>query len=133
MISARHARRIRAEIEKHAATLPDETALEVPEMFPAWTPKAYETGDRVRHDGKLYKCLQPHGANETWNPNDAPSLWTLVINEGIPEWQQPSSTNPYMKGDKVTHNGKTWESAIDGNVWEPGTVGTETLWIEVTA
>ena len=36
----------------------------------------------------------------------------------IPEWEQPESTNPYSKGDKVTHNGKTWRSTIDGNVWE---------------
>ena len=26
-------------------------------------------------------------------------------------------------GDKVTHNGKTWVSNIDGNVWEPGVYG----------
>jgi hypothetical protein len=31
----------------------------------------------------------------------------------------------------VTHNGKTWESLIDNNVWEPGAVGTETLWKEI--
>ena len=45
----------------------------------------------------------------------------------IPEWEQPSSVNPYMKGDKVTHNGKTWESSIDNNVWEPSVYG----WVEV--
>ena len=41
----------------------------------------------------------------------------------IPEWEQPDSTNPYMKGDKVTHGGKTWVSDIDNNVWEPGVYG----------
>ena len=30
-----------------------------------------------------------------------------------PEWEQPGSTNGYSKGDKVTHNGKTWESLVD--------------------
>ena len=45
----------------------------------------------------------------------------------VPEWEQPDSTNPYAKGDKVTHNGKTWVSDIDGNVWEPGVYG----WTEV--
>ena len=34
----------------------------------------------------------------------------------VPEWEQPDSTNPYVKGDKVTHNGKTWISTADGNV-----------------
>ena len=123
MISASHAREIRAVIEDRATTLTDEVALTVPEMFPKWTARAYETGERVRFQGGLYKCLQPHGANETWTPTDAPSLWALVINEGIPEWQQPDSTNPYMKGDRVTHNGSTWESDIDNNVWEPGVYG----------
>ena len=32
-----------------------------------------------------------------------------------------------MKGDKVKHNGKTWESDIDNNVWEPSVYG----WSEV--
>ena len=32
-----------------------------------------------------------------------------------------------MKGDKVTHNGKTWQSEIDNNVCEPGVYG----WAEV--
>ena len=50
----------------------------------------------------------------------------------IPEWEQPSSTDPYMKGDKVKHNGKTWKSLVDNNVWEPGATGTESLWAEVT-
>lgn len=28
-----------------------------------------------------------------------------------------------MKDDKVIHNGKTWVSDIDNNVWEPGVYG----------
>lgn len=43
----------------------------------------------------------------------------------IPEWEQPGSTNPYAKGDKVMHNGKTWQSTTDNNVWEPGVYGWE--------
>lgn len=42
------------------------------------------------------------------------------------ETSQLDSTNPYTKGDKVTHNGKTWISDIDNNVWEPGVYG----WME---
>ena len=47
--------------------------------------------------------------------------------EVIPEWEQPGSTNPYMIGDKVRHNGKTWVSTIDNNVWEPGVYGWEVV------
>lgn len=126
MISLEQARRIRAEMEKHAATLDDSDALEVPEMFPKWEPRDYEQDERVRYGGYLYRCLQAHSANETWNPVDAPSLWAKVLipdPEVIPEWEQPESTNPYMKGDKVTYQGQTWESDIDNNVWEPGVYG----------
>ena len=80
----------------------------------------------------LYRCLQAHTAQADWNPADAPSLWAKVLipdPEVIPEWEQPESTNPYMKGDKVKHNSKTWISDIDGNVWEPGVYG----WNEVTS
>ena len=123
MISIRHAHRLRREMESLSAMLSDEAALEVPEMFPIWEPRAYAKDERVRYDGKLYRCVQAHDANETWNPADAVSLWALVINEGVPEWQQPGSTNPYMKGDKVKHNGQTWISDVDNNVWEPGVYG----------
>ena len=126
MISAEHAREIRAAMEAASASLDDATALTAIEMFPRWTASAYEADERVRYGGVLYRCLQAHGANETWNPVDAPSLWAQVLipdPEVIPEWVQPESTNPYMAGDKVTHNGQTWQSDIDNNVWEPGVYG----------
>lgn len=37
----------------------------------------------------------------------------------IPEWEQPDSTNPYMKGDKVRYKGVVYVSLIDNNVWSP--------------
>ena len=86
----------------------------------------------MRDEGVLYTVLQAHDSQPTWKPADAPSLFAVVLipdPEVIPEWVQPDSTNPYHKGDKVKHNGKTWESAIDGNVWEPGVYG----WNEITA
>ena len=63
-------------------------------------------------------------------PTDTPSLWAKVLipNENIiPAWEQPDSTNPYIKGDKVYHNGQIWVSAMDGNVWEPGVYGWEVV------
>jgi hypothetical protein len=42
------------------------------------------------------------------------------------EWEQPQgSFDSWPQGIKVTHNGKTWESNVDGNVWEPPTQWTE--------
>ena len=115
----------------------DEEAADYSELFPQWDGNGikYTVGFKCRYNGVLYKVLQAHTSQETWNPVDAPGLFAKVLIPDpsvIPEWEQPESTNPYMKGDKVKHNGKTWESLIDNNVWEPGVVGTESLWKEVT-
>lgn len=117
----------------------DEQALAVQSLYPEWASLAegatLKVGDRVNYEGLLYNVLQEHQKQETWNPVDAPSLFAQVLipdSTVIPEWVQPDSTNPYMTGDKVSHNGSTWESLVDNNVWEPGATGTETLWKEVT-
>ena len=126
MITISQARKIRAVMEEQATALTDEQALEVPEMFPKWTPRDFAAGERVRYQGVLYKCLQAHPANETYTPDTAVSLWARVLIPdpgAIPNWVQPDSTNPYMKGDKVKHNGQTWVSDIDYNVFEPGVAG----------
>lgn len=127
------ARLLRPVIEKAAVSLDDTDALKAVELFPEWIATAhYDANQRVRYDGTLYRCLQAHDAQADWTPETAPSLWAKVLipdPEVIPEWEQPDSTNPYMKGDKVKHNGKTWVSDIDGNVWEPGVYG----WSEVTS
>ena len=105
----------------------DEQALSVPVLYPAWRSGVdYVTGQRVLHGGVLYKALQDHTSQDDWTPDAAPSLFAKVLiqdAETIPEWEQPDSTNPYSKGDKVTHNGKTWISDINNNVWEPGVYG----------
>lgn len=128
---------LRGIMDKAGAMLTDEQALEVPGLFPAWNKEAtYDVSDRVKYNGTLYRCLTAHTAQSTWTPTDAPSLWAKVLTDpsgAILPWVQPDSTNPYAKGDKVTHNGKTWESLVDNNVWEPGAVGTESLWKEVAA
>lgn len=125
-----------AEISSESNT--DEQALAVQVLYPDWENIAEGTtltvGQRVNYLDVLYNVLQEHQKQATWNPVDAPSLFAKVLipdSNVIPEWEQPDSTNPYMKGDKVTHNGSTWESLVDSNVWEPGAVGTETLWKEI--
>lgn len=120
-------------LDEVLAILTDEQAEKVSDAFPEWELNtAYIIGDRRRYLNSLYKCLQNHTSQEGYEPNIAVSLWARIGEPGIiPEWEQPGSTNPYMKGDLVRHNGKVWESLVDNNVWEPGTPGTETLWREV--
>ncbi len=116
----------------------DEQALETAALYPEWDEvKAgaeLAEGSRVNHKGKLYKVLGTHQKQDDWNPAAAPSLFAKVLipdSNVIPAWEQPDSTNPYVKGDKVEHKGTTWESLVDNNVWEPGVTGTESLWKKI--
>lgn len=128
----RDAERYRRHINEILAPLEDEVALEVADLFETWRiGNEYTIGDRVRYEGVLYKCVQNHTAQDDWIPSDSVSLWARVLipdPDVIPEWVQPESTNPYMTGDKVRHNGKIWVSTMDYNVFEPGVAG----WDEVT-
>lgn len=136
MITKEKAYALRKLIEQAAASLSDEDALTGVELFPRWNENgiSYAVGDRVLYNGTLYKCLQAHTSQATWTPTDAPSLWAKVLipdPEVIPDWEQPESTNGYMKGDKVRYNGKVYESLIDNNVWSPEAYPAG--WSEVTS
>ena len=108
-----------------AETLSDAQALQVPMLFDDFDGNgvAYEVGKRVLYNDILYKVIQAHTSQADWTPVAAPSLFAKVINEtidgSIPEFEQPGSTNPYMKGDRVIFNGKVYESLIDNNVYSP--------------
>ena len=113
----------------------DEQALNSIALYPEWkVDVSYTVGQRVLYNSVLYKVLQAHTSQADWTPDVSHSLFAQILipdENVIPEWVQPDSTNPYMKGDKVTHNGITYESLIDNNVWEPGVIGTESLWAVV--
>lgn len=123
--------KLRHHIETAVQSLPDSEALEAVTLYQEWAAGVdYSAGYKVQHGGKLWRCLQAHTSQDGWEPESAPSLWAKVLipdENVVPEWEQPDSTNPYSAGDKVTHNGKTWVSDIDNNVWEPGVYG----WTEV--
>lgn len=110
----------------------DVVALEIQEFYDEWQIEvSYVVGQYVRYKEILYKVLTAHTSQESWTPDTAASLFAKVLadptGENIFEWQQPDSTNPYMTGDKVTHNGVTYISTVDNNVWEPGVYGWEIM------
>lgn len=118
------AQKLRPLIEKAVQSLTEEDALEAVTLYPHWDGNgvAYEVGTGVQDDGVLYAVLQAHTSQPNWKPKDAPSLFAKVLipdPDVIPEWEQPDSTNPYMKGNRVRFGGKVYESLIDNNVWSP--------------
>lgn len=131
-MTKQHALRLRTLITKASASLADAEALEAQELFPFWQGNSsrYAAGDRARHMGRLWRCLQDHLSQPGWEPGAAPSLWAQVLIPDpaqIPDWEQPDSTNAYQKGDRVRHQDKIWISDLDGNIWEPGIYG----WTEI--
>lgn len=125
------ARELRSQFIKLRNLAADEVSLQVPNLYPVWKAEVdYNVGDRVLYNDILYKVITAHTSQDVWTPSDAPSLFAKVLipdENVIPEWEQPDSTNPYMTGDKVIHNDKTWISTIDNNVWEPGIYGWDVV------
>lgn len=125
--SIEEARRLRAIIEHQMQTADEEIAVQAVSLYPQWRPGMdYSAGYRVQYNGVLYLVITDHQSQESWTPDVSPSLFTKVLipdPDVIPEWEQPDSTNPYMKGDKVMYEGKVWVSDMDSNVWVPGEYG----------
>lgn len=126
-----------------AQSLDDADAVRVMALYDEWSGDGvdYKQGDRRRFQGYLVKCLQDHTSQPDWAPNAAPSLWTLILpgQDGsgveVGVWVQPDAENGYGYGDKTIHKGHLWQSdydpdgTLDGNVWEPGTVGSH--WVDL--
>jgi hypothetical protein len=114
-----------------------ESILEVPSVFPKYKvgknykeKEVFRYGENSVGDAQLYQVLQEHTSSEEWTPDTATSLYKKigVTEDGVPEWVQPlGSTDAYMTGDITSHNGQTWKSTCDNNVWEPGVYGWEAV------
>ena len=118
-----------------SGTIDEVTATEHLSVFAPWEPNVNYAVGTLRTYGeeerKLYKCVQAHKSQSDWTPDKTPALWVLAGDpaEEWPEWVQPiGAQDAYMAGDKVSHGGKHWVSDVDANVWEPGAIGTESLW-----
>lgn len=100
----------------------------------------YMTGDVCTENGTVYRST--HDDN-VWAPSAYPDWWEVATDdweppvvepepepgpETYPAWVQPSGAHDaYNSGDKVSHNGKNWQSTVSGNVWEPGAYGWEEI------
>ena len=134
------AKQYRRALQMFAQSLTDEsTMMEIADIYPKWNSKGYSYksgaifsyGVNDFNETQLYIVLQDHTSQTNWTPDTTASLYKKVgiDDSGLPIWTQPlGATDAYNVGDKVIHNGVTYESLVDNNVWEPGAAGTETLW-----
>lgn len=124
MLAGGNVAAVQSEYQTALMSVSDAAALKMPDYFPTWDGDGhtYKVGDRVTYNDTLYKVLQAHTSQNDWTPDAAPSLFAKVLTSTTGEplpWEQPGSTNPYMIGDRVTYNGKVYESTVDNNVWAP--------------
>lgn len=91
----------------------DATALRMVAYYPEWTAgTAYAAGDRVVYNGDLYKVLQAHTAQDTWQPGaGTESLYTRIDeqHDGTKYDPIPYSGNMALEAGKYyIQSGKTY-------------------------
>ena len=128
----------------------EEAAINGDGIIPAWNNpqgkkhKAYFLGEAVMDEGRIYinrrdglnyaRPSAPDSGWEVYNPPkedaqepgvEAPTGDAAAVPEttpSIPAWREPANkAELYPAGAEVTHKGKQWRSATDGNRAEPGT------------
>jgi len=129
MNKAQRAEQLRKALQLFAASLDEDSALEVATVYPEWAEgKSYATGEYVTYgennlgDPQLYKVLQAHTSQTDWTPDITPSLFSAIGLDasGYPVWSRPTgAADAYNKGDIVDYDGTLYRSTIDGNVWSP--------------
>jgi len=94
-----------------------------------WT---YNTqGQLTWRNGKAWRNLLPTGTPNVWEPGVA-NWREYPMGTDYPIWLQPSgAVDAYPAGFVVEHNGAAWVSEVAANVWEPGAVGSDSLWTDL--
>jgi hypothetical protein len=124
------AEQLRRALQILTQSLPEERAMEIASVYPAWEAQTYyKAGDMISYgtnqvgDPQLYKVAQDHMSQAIYPPGKGTeSLYTAfgLDDSGYPLWAQPSGAHDaYHKGDVVNYNGKLYESVLDENVWPP--------------
>ncbi len=120
-----------------AEALPDELAVQHPEIYPEWDDlvkagKPVQADKRFRFEDGLYRVQQEHTPQAHHPPSvHTAALYTRIQNEetGPEEWQNGQS---YAKGVEVIKEGWVWLSGVDNNVYEPGGEGVhDHIWKKV--
>ena len=113
-------------------TLPDEDVETLTYLYPRWEPGLdVAVDDKLRHEGILYKVIQPHTTQADWAPPQVPALFVRFREPtgGVMEWVAGEEV---AVGDRRTYQGTTYE-ALQAHTtqagWEPD--ATPSLWVQV--
>ena len=109
----------------------DETLIDNKAAFEFWRAGINAEKDKIyRYGDDIYKCIQPHITQDDWTPDKVPALFVKISLEEWPQWEQPAGAHDaYMRGAKVSDEGKHWISNKDYNIYKPGLVPGD--WSEV--
>ena len=89
--------KLRRNIHLAATSLDDETAVETPELFPAWeVGHDYAVDDRIQYGGDLYKVIQAHRSQADWTPDVSVSLFEKIEKPGTGTHDDPIKYKPGM-------------------------------------
>ena len=114
------AQEIRTSIDSVTGAMADADAAKNPMLFLPWeTGTKYAVGDRRRHGGKVYKCLQAHTSQADWEPQVVPALWVVVNISSPGTIDDPI---PASKGMEYEY-GKYYLDGEDGKTYKCERIG----------
>ena len=105
---------LRSYIEKAAASLDDNDAVNAVKLFPTWTIGiAVTVGERYQYADKLYKVVQAHTTQADWTPDATPALWAVIDKTHAGTLDDPI---PAARGMEYEY-GKYYIDGEDGNTY----------------
>ena len=114
------AKALRAQMEALAQYAPEAEAVKAKSLYPLWSGDSvtyYDgTGEqpqsKVRYGDYLYKCLQGHESQPSWEPDLVPALWAVIdeTHAGTIDDPIPAAKGMIYYKDKyyLDPNGKTY-------------------------
>ena len=117
-----HADVIEAEVKSTDPAVIVANLIEVRKRPDWYAGLAVKVAEVYFYQGNLYKVIQAHTTQSDWTPDVTPALWKKFyeVEAGPQPWVQPTGAHDaYNIGDRVTFEGRLYESKIDANVWSP--------------
>ena len=122
-MTRKEALRLRAIVEKAAASLPDKEASEVSSLFPRLKQDGalIRAGTRINWNGTIKKAAVDLWDTDANNPDNAPTLWNdIPYRDGyriIPE--TITVTTVFSEGEYGWWGNELYRSKVNSNIYTP--------------